>query len=322
MTIDASRALLVPAGLLAAWILLTILGALVQELKVGWRPFHRPIKYSVFFFVSIVVLLVYTIPIALYRLLAGRKRGIDFAHMLAGNLFSCLGHRLWGPVTVHGIENLPPDEEACVLVTNHQSSVDMVAPYCLPGHRRITAVGKDQMMFLPGYGFVMCLMESVFVRRGKKGTLASLVDKGTSNLKEGLTVGLCPQGTRVVPRPGKSVPPFKIGGFVLACEAQARVIPISILYPPDFMACCPTTPGFEIIVHPPVEPGTDPEALMTKVEKIVMDPVLELYPGAEFAETAPLLSTPPQEQQVSSCSEGSTCVSGESSGSEPSGDGR
>merc|ERR1712224_103648 len=114
--------------------------------------------------------------------------------------------------------------------------------------------------------------------RGKKGTMAMLLEEGQKRLKDGHSVGIFPQGTRQIPRPDTPLKPFRIGAFSLAVEAKTKIVPMTVSYPPDFMSANPSTPGFKITVHPSVQPGTDPEAIMKKVEQIVLEPILKQYP--------------------------------------------
>merc|ERR1719393_1086947 len=130
-------------------------------------------------------------------------------------------------------------------------------------------------MFLPGFGQMISLMGGIMVSRGKKGTLAMLLEIGVKRLKSNLSIGIFPQGTRTVPVKGKPLKPFKIGGFKLAVEAQVGVVPFTIIYPDDFMCSDGAPPGVKVIIHPRVEPGEDADKLMAKVEKMVLDPLMK-----------------------------------------------
>lgn len=127
-------------------------------------------------------------------------------------------------------------------------------------------------------GAMMAMCGAIFVKRGKKGTKAMLLEEGQKCLNDGLSIGIFPQGTRQIPRPNTPLKPFRIGAFSLAVETKAKIVPMTILYPSDFMSAKQSSPGFKLVVHPGVEPGTDPEALMQKVEDMCLGPVLKEHP--------------------------------------------
>lgn len=181
----------------------------------------------------------------------------------------------WGPFRVENAELLPPGDEACLYIGNHTSTVDTVGISFLPNRPHVAAVGKDSIMIVPGIGFMVGLCGGIYIRRGKKGALAGLIESGTERLKRGISVGIFPQGTRKVCRLDKPFPPFKRGAFVLADKTRARIVPITFLYPSDFMSAKPAVPGIRLVVHPSVLPkgDGDVDGLMQSVEATINAPL-------------------------------------------------
>jgi|ERR1712224_553054 len=206
--------------------------------------------------------------------MAGRK----FAQSIFRSYFMWYTNVVWGEIQFEGKENLPSGEETCIYVGNHQTSVDFVVGCAIPNGVHMIAVAKDTLMFLPGMGAMMALCGTIYVKRGKKGTMAMLLEEGKKRLKDGHSIGIFPQGTRQIPRHDTPLKPFRMGAFSLAVEAKVKIVPITVIYPVDFMTAKPSFPGFKIKVHPPLEPGNDAEAMMKQVEKIVLEPILKQYP--------------------------------------------
>mmetsp|Transcript_37044 Transcript_37044/g.99886 ORF Transcript_37044/g.99886 Transcript_37044/m.99886 type:complete len:375 (-) Transcript_37044:1339-2463(-) len=215
------------------------------------------------------------IPSLVVYLVGGSKKGMHFACYLMRTYFKIMGPILWGPFTFEGTENLPDGSTPTIYCANHQSSVDFCTIFCLPNGPPAVSVAKSSMMFLPGFGQMISLMGGIMVSRGKKGTLAMLLEIGVQRLKSGLSVGIFPQGTRTVPKKGEPLRGFKIGCFKLAVEGKVPVVPFTIIYPDDFMCSSGNPPGVKVIIHPRVEPGDDADKLMKTVEKLVLDPLMK-----------------------------------------------
>jgi 1-acyl-sn-glycerol-3-phosphate acyltransferase len=128
------------------------------------------------------------------------------------------------PVKVNGLENLPADGRAYVLVSNHASYLDGYALVAmLPGHFRFVA--KEE------------LASSFIVRRPLQNIHAEFVDRFDTSksvrdtrrlshlLKQGHALAFFAEGTftRV---PG--LMPFHLGAFSVAAEAGVPVIPVAI----------------------------------------------------------------------------------------------
>jgi len=261
--------------LIFLWYLVTIVAAYMQEFKVGWERVQRKPRLAVFFVAMFGVATIHQFLALAHVLVFGKKATRGFAHYLMGSFYSWFGPFLWGPFVFEGAENLPKADEPCIYLANHQSSVDFCSIYTFPNKAHVVAIAKSSMKYLPGFGLMTGLAGGIYISRGKKGTMAMMLELGKERIADGLSIGIFPQGTRSVPAKGVPLKPFKKGGFILAVECQVPVVPFTLCYPDDFMSSSGPPPGVKIIVHPKVEPGDNVEALMEKVEKTVTAPLIK-----------------------------------------------
>jgi 1-acyl-sn-glycerol-3-phosphate acyltransferase len=260
---------------LCLWVVVVGVASWLQERKVGWKPFKSHAKFLLFHGATCGPLTALMLPTFAWSLVRGDVGACKLANDLLRLVFFECSKAFWGPFAMEGVENLPPGDEGVIYVANHQTSIDMPLGFCLPNRPHLVGVGKTSILALPGAGPLFWLQGAVFVSRGKHGQLAMLVEKGTKALKRGMSVAIFPQGTRKVATAGKPLLPFKIGAFKLAVESKARIVPLTFVFPTDFMDSRPKKPGMRFIIHPPIEPGKDPDALMRQVEGVVLGPLQE-----------------------------------------------
>ena len=129
-----------------------------------------------------------------------------------------------------GEENLWKARPA-VFVFNHQSPLDLVIGVLLM-RRDATGVVKAEMGQMLGWGQFARFMDLALVERTDpekaKAALAPAVEK----LKQGLSLGICPEGTRsYTPKLGS----FKKGAFHMAMQAQVPIVPVVLRNVGDVM---------------------------------------------------------------------------------------
>jgi 1-acyl-sn-glycerol-3-phosphate acyltransferase len=173
--------------------------------------------------------------------------------------------------TCRGLENLPAEgEETFVMMSNHESLFDVPMIYrAIP--RTIRMVTKKELFRIPIWG--RALRESGFFemdRNNRDRAIATL--QGASRvLAEGINVWISPEGRR--PKtPGLG--PFKKGGFMLAIDAQTRILPIGIsgtreVLPPG-AARTRTGQSVAVVVGAPIDVvGKDRAVLMDEVRAAI-----------------------------------------------------
>ena len=127
-------------------------------------------------------------------------------------------------LTVEGLAHVPRDR-ACVYMSNHQSHLDIPILYSVfPGTLRMVA--KAELFKVPLWGRAM--KEAGFVRVTRSGDRAEAVaamQECAAAIRRGVNVWIAPEGTRSV---DGRIAKFKKGGFILARDTAADIIPVAI----------------------------------------------------------------------------------------------
>jgi 1-acyl-sn-glycerol-3-phosphate acyltransferase len=123
---------------------------------------------------------------------------------------------------VSGRENVPGT--AVVFCSNHESNVD--PPVLFEAlHRRLHILYKAELHKFPIMGTVFDVGGFVPIERGDRDSAMRSIGRGAESLKAGNSFLIFPEGTRS--RTGDLLP-FKKGGFIMAIDAQAPVVPVAI----------------------------------------------------------------------------------------------
>lgn len=124
---------------------------------------------------------------------------------------------------VHGDEHARSGE-TFVVMSNHQSHFDIPVLYrVFPGCMRMVA--KTELYKIPIFGRAVRAAEMIEVDRGNKERARQSIALAKERLASGINVWIAPEGTRSTT--GK-LGSFKKGGFILALETGARILPITI----------------------------------------------------------------------------------------------
>ena len=136
----------------------------------------------------------------------------------------CLGLITGTPITVRGLEHLPPDRQACIIVANHQSYLDgLLLLAILP--RRPRFVIKGELKDSRALARPLERLGGVFVERFDAAKSLAGFQELTEILSAGEALTIFPEGT-FKRMPG--VLPFHMGAFVAAAEAKVPVVPVAI----------------------------------------------------------------------------------------------
>jgi 1-acyl-sn-glycerol-3-phosphate acyltransferase len=111
-----------------------------------------------------------------------------------------------------------------VVMPNHLSTVDIWAIFiAVPVPLRFIA--KKQLGQIPLFGWAMRAGRFIFIDRQNAVSARRTIDQAADRIRKGCSVVIFPEGTRS--RDGQ-LGPFKKGGFHLAINSGAEVVPVAI----------------------------------------------------------------------------------------------
>jgi 1-acyl-sn-glycerol-3-phosphate acyltransferase len=169
---------------------------------------------------------------------------------------------------VRGRANVPRNE-ACVVMANHQSFYDIpVVILAVPG--RMTFVAKAELFRVPVFGRAMHTAGIVKVDRKDRAQSVASLQSAVLQLRNGRHIYIAPEGTRSA---GGKLGAFKSGGFRMALEAGARILPVAIdgtrhVLPPQKLV---VQTGHRVVVT--IQPPIDPKDYGVERRKELMEAV-------------------------------------------------
>ena len=178
------------------------------------------LRSSLFFLGFVISTLVYALPCVLVRVL-------PYPWCFAFVSSWCTFNVHWLRITcgidykIEGLENIP--DEPCIIMSNHQSTWETLAyPSIFP---MLTWVIKKELLYVPFFGWGIASVEPIALDRkqGKKA-MRKLIQDGKKKLSLGRFILIFPEGTRIA---YDEIKPLKSGGFVLAKQAKAKILPVA-----------------------------------------------------------------------------------------------
>ena len=142
------------------------------------------------------------------------------------HLYSCAWASLYTYVfpywttTVRNRERLR-DDAAYVIVSNHQSLLDILVLFRL--YRHFKWVSKEEIFRVPFIGWNMALNRYIRIRRGDRQDAVRMMAACGKTLESGSSIMIFPEGTR---SPDGELRDFRHGAFTLALRHRVPILPI------------------------------------------------------------------------------------------------
>jgi 1-acyl-sn-glycerol-3-phosphate acyltransferase len=181
---------------------------------------------------------------------------------------------------VHGREHIP--REPVVILSKHQSAWETIAYSTIfPPH---VYVIKRELLWIPFLGWGLGLMSPIAINRAhRKEAMQRLIDLGGERLRQGFSIMVYPEGTRVaVGRRGI----YKLGGAVIAVNNRAKVLPVAhnagLVWPRNSFRKYPGK--VTVVIGPAIDTaGLTADQVMRRVEDWIEGEMARLTPRGAIA---------------------------------------
>ncbi|GED42616.1 MULTISPECIES: lysophospholipid acyltransferase family protein [Cobetia] len=243
----------------------------------------RSVLFYFGYFMALLLSALVLVPVAACLPLKARYRVLhSYNHLVLWWFRLTCGVR----VEVSGREQLP--EGACVLLSNHQSEWETI--YLQVVKRPLCTVLKQELLKIPVFGWGLKLLEPIPLDRKQPAkALKQVLSVGTQRLKDGFTVLIFPEGTRLAPGTRKK---FNKSGAAIACRAGVPVVPVAHnageIWPND--SWIKRSGTLHVVFGPAIETtGRKPDAVIADVEGWVEDTLQRISrtPRPPLEEKAP-----------------------------------
>ncbi|XP_029672511.1 1-acyl-sn-glycerol-3-phosphate acyltransferase alpha isoform X1 [Formica exsecta] len=181
------------------------------------RNFRYYFKFLVYYGI-VMVNAVLLMP--LFSLRPGNVKNFLLASSLCHHVSTLLGLR-W---ELRGREHLEKDR-ACIIVANHQSSLDILGMFDLwPVMDKCTVVAKKEIFYAWPVGLCAWLCGLIFIDRMNSEKARSVLNNATKEIRDKkIKLWIFPEGTR---HNTGEIHPFKKGAFHVAIRSQLPILPV------------------------------------------------------------------------------------------------
>ena len=181
-------------------------------------PLIGSVIFNAFFYLSLIPIT--TIIISLYFFIS-TKRLQRLGAMWIKVVLNALKFLCGVSWKVEGIENIP--NTPCIVVSNHQGQWEsfFLQTLFIPS----TSIIKKELLLIPLFGWALRCMKPITLNRlNRVSSLKKVIKKGVIKLKNGFSIILFPEGTRISPERG--IQPFARSCGLLSVKSGFPVLPI------------------------------------------------------------------------------------------------
>ncbi|XP_065345108.1 1-acyl-sn-glycerol-3-phosphate acyltransferase alpha [Cloeon dipterum] len=179
--------------------------------------FRYYLKFAIYYGL-VMTTAVFVIPIMMFR--PGEVKNLLLASFLCRHISKLVGLR-W---EIRGKEHLEKDM-ACIIVANHQSSLDILGMFDLwPVMDKCTVVAKKELLYAWPFGLAAWLCGLIFIDRHNSNTAKESMNQATKHIQDNkIKLWIFPEGTR---NNVGAMLPFKKGAFHVAVSGQIPILPV------------------------------------------------------------------------------------------------
>ena len=181
-------------------------------------PLIGSVIFNAFFYLSLIPIT--TIIISLYFFIS-TKRLQRLGAMWIKVVLNALKFLCGVSWKVEGVENIP--NTPCIVVSNHQGQWEsfFLQTLFIPS----TSIIKKELLLIPLFGWALRCMKPITLNRlNRVSSLKKVIKKGVIKLKNGFSIILFPEGTRISPE--KGIQPFARSCGLLSVKSGFPVLPI------------------------------------------------------------------------------------------------
>lgn len=113
-----------------------------------------------------------------------------------------------------------------IIMSNHLSHYDIPLIFATFPGESVRMIAKKELFRIPVFGWGIWVGECVSIDRKNHRQAAKDLERAKQKIKSGIRMWIAPEGTRS--RSGE-LGPFKKGGFKLALDTQAIIVPVTII---------------------------------------------------------------------------------------------
>ncbi len=149
--------------------------------------------YTIVSFIITAIFIIFCAPIKIFSLSYNfRYRfSVIFSYIFIYLMWIICGIKF----KITGLEKLPKDGKPFLVLSNHQSFWEnFFMQLIIPKHLWVI---KQELFDIPFFGWCLKLLDPIAVDRNNNNSITQILEEGEKKLKQGLSIIIFPEGTRV-----------------------------------------------------------------------------------------------------------------------------